>query len=61
VDVRKRLDLGRIRYWISQFADVLEMAEIMENVERVLEHCTTTRSSVHSKKAPGEAKKKNKR
>jgi predicted nucleotidyltransferase len=61
VDVRKRLDLRRIRYWVVQFADALEMPEIMENVERVLEHCTTTRSSVRSKKTPGQAKKKNKR
>ena len=58
VDVRKRLDLRRIRYWVGQFSDELEMPEITENVERVLKHSTARRSSVRSKKAPGKAKRK---
>ena len=61
VDVRKRLDLRRIRYWVVQFADVLEMPEITENVERVLKHSAARRSSARSKESPGKAKMKKKR
>ena len=61
VDVRKRLDLRRIRYWVVQFADVLEMPEITENVERVLKHSAARRSSARSKESPAKAKMKKKR
>lgn len=36
VSVRKELDWERIRYWVRQFADVLEMPEINERLERAL-------------------------
>jgi hypothetical protein len=36
VSVRQELDWERIRYWVRQFADVLETPEINENLERAL-------------------------
>jgi predicted nucleotidyltransferase len=45
VSVCKELDWERIRYWVRQFADVLEMPEINENVERALQRST---KAIHS-------------
>jgi len=36
LNVHQELDLPRIRYWTREFAAVLEMPEIEENLERVL-------------------------
>lgn len=38
LNVHQDLDLPRIRYWTREFAAVLEMPEIEENLERVLAH-----------------------
>lgn len=45
VSVRKDLDLERIRYWVRQFADVLETPEINENLERALRQIKAERPS----------------
>lgn len=53
VSVRKELDWQRIRYWVRQFADVLEMPEINENLERALQSITAAGpSKARSKKSP---------
>ncbi|HXU35764.1 MAG TPA: nucleotidyl transferase AbiEii/AbiGii toxin family protein [Blastocatellia bacterium] len=61
VSVRKELDWERIRYWVRQFADVLEMPEIVERLERALQPVTVARSSrARSMKAPLKQRKKQK-
>lgn len=61
VSVRKELDWERIRYWVRQFADVLETPEIVERLERALQPVTVARSSrARSKKAPLKQRKKQK-
>ncbi len=37
ISTNDKLDQERIRYWVAQFAEVLEMPEIAENVERQLQ------------------------
>lgn len=36
LNIEQNLDLGRIRFWVGQFADVLEMPELMEDLEKIL-------------------------
>ena len=36
IDTNLNLDLDRVKYWVKEFADVLEMPEILENVEKLL-------------------------
>lgn len=36
LNMEQHLDLERIRYWVKQFADALEMPELMEDLERML-------------------------
>lgn len=38
VSTTPTLDTERVRYWVKQFADALEMPEIADNVEKVLRH-----------------------
>ena len=38
LNVHTELDLPRVRYWTREFAKVLEMPEIEENLDRVLAH-----------------------
>lgn len=42
--VYKNLDLKRIKYWVKQFAEVLEMPEIIENLERLIGNARTPRA-----------------
>jgi Nucleotidyl transferase of unknown function (DUF2204) len=59
VSVRKDLDWERIRYWVRQFADVLEMPEINENLERALRPVEEARfSRLRAKKVPRKPTKK---
>lgn len=34
--VYRNVDIKRIKYWVGQFAEVLEMPEILENLEKLL-------------------------
>lgn len=36
LNIEPDLDLARIRYWVKQFADALEMPELMEDLEKML-------------------------
>src|SRR5262249_1700947 len=36
LDAHPGLDLTRVRYWVGQFASVLEAPEILDDVERIL-------------------------
>lgn len=36
LDVHKDLDLKRIKYWVKQFADVLEMPELVDDLMKLL-------------------------
>ena len=36
LNIEQNLDFGRIRFWVGQFADVLEMPELMEDLEKIL-------------------------
>jgi len=36
LDAHPDLDLDRVRYWVSQFASVLEAPEILVDLERML-------------------------
>ncbi len=36
LDVHKDLDFKRIKYWVMQFADVLEMPELVDNLVKLL-------------------------
>ncbi|MGH9752485.1 MAG: hypothetical protein ACREA2_06840 [Blastocatellia bacterium] len=36
LNIERNLDLERIRFWVGQFADVLEMPELMEDLEKIL-------------------------
>jgi len=36
LDAHPELDLKRVRYWVSQFASVLEAPEILDDLERIL-------------------------
>lgn len=36
LDAHPELDLDRVRYWVSQFASVLESPEILDDLEKIL-------------------------
>ena len=36
LNVVENLDLARVRYWVKEFADVLEMPELLEDLEKML-------------------------
>ena len=36
LDAHPDLDLNRIRYWVSQFASILDVPEILDDLERML-------------------------
>jgi hypothetical protein len=36
LNIEQNLDFGRIRFWVGQFADVLEMPELVEGLEKIL-------------------------
>jgi hypothetical protein len=36
ISVQKELDYGRIRFWVQQFAEVLEMPELMTDLESII-------------------------
>jgi hypothetical protein len=36
LDAHPKLDFERVRYWVSQFASVLEAPEILDDLERIL-------------------------
>ncbi len=36
LNIEQNLDLERIRFWVGQFADVLEMPELVEGLEKIL-------------------------
>ena len=36
LDTHLELDLARVRYWVSQFASILESPEILDDLERML-------------------------
>lgn len=36
LNIEQNLDLERIRFWVSQFAEALEMPELMEDLEKLL-------------------------
>lgn len=36
LNIEQHLDLARVRYWVKQFADALEMPELMEDLEKML-------------------------
>lgn len=36
LDVQAEVDLERVRYWVSQFAEVLEAPDILDDLERIL-------------------------
>ncbi|MEK6405843.1 MAG: DUF6036 family nucleotidyltransferase [Acidobacteriota bacterium] len=36
LDAHPELDLDRVRYWVSQFASILEEPEILDDLERIL-------------------------
>jgi hypothetical protein len=36
LDAHPELDLNRVRYWVGQFASVLDSPEILDDVERIL-------------------------
>lgn len=36
LNIEQNLDLKRIRYWVGQFAEVLEMPELIEDLEKLL-------------------------
>lgn len=36
LNVVPQLDLARVRYWVKQFADALEMPELIEDLEKLL-------------------------
>jgi hypothetical protein len=36
IDAHPQLDLKRVRYWVGQFASVLESPDIIDDVERIL-------------------------
>ncbi|MEK7831855.1 MAG: nucleotidyltransferase, partial [Acidobacteriota bacterium] len=36
LNIQPNLDFERIRFWVSQFAEALEMPELMEDLEKLL-------------------------
>jgi len=36
LDVQPEVDLERVRYWVSQFAEVLEAPDILDDLEKIL-------------------------
>ena len=41
LNIDSNLDLARVRYWVRQFAEALEMPELLDNLERILRHWTS--------------------
>ena len=35
-DIESRVDVARIRFWVSQFAEALEMPELSDDLEKLL-------------------------
>jgi hypothetical protein len=53
------LDAQRVRHWVRQFADVLEMPEIADSAERVLSHYSApVKQAPQSKQPKSKAKRK---
>jgi predicted nucleotidyltransferase len=50
VQTVERIDEERVKYWVQQFADALEMPELMKNIQRLL--------PIHKSPAQGAKKKK---
>ncbi|HEX7997404.1 MAG TPA: nucleotidyl transferase AbiEii/AbiGii toxin family protein [Pyrinomonadaceae bacterium] len=42
LNVEKKPDLARIRYWVREFAGVLEMPEMLENIESLIQRSHAT-------------------
>jgi predicted nucleotidyltransferase len=38
LNVEQNLDLERVRFWVKQFADALDMSELMGDLEKLLPH-----------------------
>lgn len=51
ISMTKKLDQERIRYWVGQFADVLEMPEIAESVQALLQKKNPVRPSGRKRSA----------
>lgn len=51
LNVHQSIDLARIRHWIQEFAAALEMPELLENLERLLQHQSQAKSR-HSRNTP---------
>lgn len=49
LEVHPNLDRERVRYWVKQFAETLELPEMMDDLERLLQRTRTP-----GKKLPGE-------
>ncbi len=50
INTNQNLDLARIRYWVKEFADILEMPEMLANINKLLTSNQTQSKSKSSKK-----------
>lgn len=52
LNTHPELDRARVRYWVSQFAETLELPELMTELERLLQRVPPTTKSPSGKKPP---------
>ncbi|MEP7273110.1 MAG: nucleotidyl transferase AbiEii/AbiGii toxin family protein [Acidobacteriota bacterium] len=60
VSVTPHLDTQRIRHWVGQFAETLEMPEIVDSVEKVLRYYSTAGNESPSRVPPRSQSKRKK-